>query len=159
MRISDWSSDVCSSDLKQFGAAGGAELPQAPSASLISSPTAATASTPAAHRPANHSRRRGRLLKDDSSMIALLRVDLAAEDPIGIGGVGEDDGNQHRCADQQEAEALVRPGRLPDGDAGRDDEGIEADADAREAQHEERERRQERLRRSEEHTSELQSIM
>src|SRR3546814_2951028 len=52
---------------KQFGAAGGAELPQAPSASLISSPTAATASTPAAHRPANHSRRRGRLLKDDSS--------------------------------------------------------------------------------------------
>src|SRR3546814_1252794 len=97
MRISDWSSDVCSSDLlgqrypgaeqveeeifqhpaepwrpiatpeqstpgssdgswtciaatlarKQFGAAGGAELPQAPSASLISSPTAATASTPA----------------------------------------------------------------------------------------------------------------
>src|SRR3546814_18040144 len=29
---------------KQFGAAGGAELPQAPSASLISSPTAATAS-------------------------------------------------------------------------------------------------------------------
>src|SRR3546814_6271758 len=71
--------------------------------------------------------------------------------------------------------------------SGRDDEGIEADADAREAQLEERERRQERLRglaveqaaqqqpgangdqqrhndaedhgRSEEHTSELQSLM
>src|SRR3546814_17070762 len=104
MRISDWSSDVCSSDLKQFGAAGGAELPQAPSASLISSPTAATASTPAAHRPANHSRRRGRLLKDDSSIIALLRGDLAAEDPTGIGGVGQDDGKQHPCPDQTAAE-------------------------------------------------------
>ena len=49
-------------------------------------------------------------------MIPLADLHLAAEDVIGPGRVGEDDGHDEERADEGEAEALRRPGGGADRD-------------------------------------------
>src|SRR3546814_18828635 len=53
-------------------------------------------------------------------MITIL-ADLAAEDPVGPGGVAEDQRDQHDRAYEHEYLAAFRRGRLPDRDAARND--------------------------------------
>ena len=76
-------------------------------------------------------------------MIALVGIDLSAEDPIGIGGVGEDQRHQDQRADEQEGEALIGCGCIPDRKRGWDDVGIETDAEADKTQKEKAEGREE----------------
>ena len=73
-------------------------------------------------------------------MIAFMRVNLAAEDPIGIGGVGEDQRHEYQDSNKQEAKAFVGSGRIPDRKGGWNDVGIEADAKPNKTQDEQAER-------------------
>src|SRR5438034_6860640 len=71
-----------------------------------------------------------------TSVVAALAPYLAAEYPIGPGGVTEDQRYQHGNPEQQEDEAVLRCRRLPDGDALRHDIGMHADAEPRIGQRE-----------------------
>ena len=54
-------------------------------------------------------------------------VDLSAKDPVRVGGIGQDDGDQHGRAGEEEDLARMRRGSFPDGDAAGHD--IREDAD------------------------------
>src|SRR5689334_9289445 len=56
-----------------------------------------------------------------ASVIAVSGPDLAAKHPIGPGGIGEDQRDQHGDADQHEQLAVAWGGGLPDVDALRHD--------------------------------------
>jgi len=56
-------------------------------------------------------------------------VNLAAEDPIGIGGVDQDHRNQNNGTNQCKPQAFIRGSSLDDGQGGRHDIGIKADPD------------------------------
>src|SRR3546814_9732204 len=73
-------------------------------------------------------------------MITIL-ADLAAEDPVGPGGVAEDQRDQHDRAYEHEYLAAFRLGRLPDRDAARNDVRPHRDGepDHRPGEHDERE--------------------
>src|SRR4051812_2716106 len=64
------------------------------------------------------------------SAISAARCGLAAEHPIGIAGVSQDEGDQPRWADEQESEAPVGCDRLPYRHPARHDERIDAYRDA-----------------------------
>src|SRR5205814_8154903 len=80
-----------------------------------------------------------------ASMIAALGPHLAAEYPIGPGGITQNQRYQHGNPDQQEAQTVLRRRRLPDRDALRHDIGIHADAESGIGQREQRQRQKERL--------------
>lgn len=85
--------------------------------------------------------------KSPRSLVVTARnIDFAAEYPIGMGHVGDNDRHQNERADEEKFKAFVRSRRLPDGDARRHDLRVEADAEPDIAQHEQPERRDERLR-------------
>src|SRR5262249_20016115 len=65
-----------------------------------------------------------------ASVIADAGADLAAEDPIGPTGIGEDERNQDRDSKEHEDLAVLGRSCLPDRDALRHDIGIHADAEA-----------------------------
>src|SRR3546814_13033107 len=76
-------------------------------------------------------------------MITIL-ADLAAEDPVGPGGVAEDQRDQHDRAYEHEYLAAFRRGRLPDRDAARNDVRPHRDGEPDHRQGENDEREQER---------------
>ena len=78
-------------------------------------------------------------------MIAAPGLHLAAEHPIGPRRIAENQRDQHGDAEQHEDLAVLRRGRLPDGDALRHDIGIHADAEAGIGQREQAQRQEERL--------------
>jgi hypothetical protein len=63
-------------------------------------------------------------------MVALRDVGLAAEHPVRVAGVGQDDRQQDRRAHQQEGEARVRGDGFVDRERERDDVRVEADPQA-----------------------------
>ena len=69
-------------------------------------------------------------------MVSPNRLNFPTEHPIGIGGVGKDQRHQHHRANQQERQAVVRRSGVPDRHRVGHDVGINADADAKEAEHE-----------------------
>src|SRR5262252_49552 len=81
-----------------------------------------------------------------SFMVTGRHVDLATEYPVGVGHVRDNDRHQDERADEEKFEALVRSRGLPDGDARRHDFRIKADAEPDIGEHEQPERRDERLR-------------
>ena len=75
-------------------------------ARMINATTPSTA-TPAHQSAINHNSRRARSVKARRSMIALF-ADLAPEHPVGIGGIGEDDGDQDRRPDEKKWDELIQ---------------------------------------------------
>src|SRR4051794_38922366 len=86
----------------------------------------------------------GAAFASPSSMIAALGSHLAAEHPIGPGGVTENEWYQNGHADQHEDLTVLRRRRLPDGDALRHDIRPHADAEPRIGQREQHEGQKER---------------
>src|SRR5215510_5507417 len=78
------------------------------------------------------------------SVIAVALAHAAAEDVVVPERVAEDDRQDRDQPDQQEGLRLRRRGGVPDRDVRRDDEGEEADGDARIGENEERSRKGER---------------
>src|SRR3984893_1188585 len=75
-----------------------------------------------------------------SFVVAARNIHLAAEHPVGMGHVGDNDRHQNERADKEKFKAFVRSRRLPDGDARRHDFRVETDTEPDIAQHEQPER-------------------
>src|SRR6266404_639278 len=81
-----------------------------------------------------------------SLVVTARNIYFAAEYPVGMGHVGDNDRHQNERAEEEKFKAFVRSRRLPEGDAWRHDFRVEDDTEPDIAQHEQPERRDERLR-------------
>src|SRR5262245_42022501 len=78
-------------------------------------------------------------------MITCPSIHLAAEYPIRVACVAEDDRQKHCRADEEKLQALIRRGRVPQRDAWWNDVRIDADAEPNIAEDEQRKRQHEWL--------------
>src|SRR5437763_342551 len=111
----------------------------------------ASVTSPIAHTPASqmtssqtHCPVRLDTVRVLSGVIPGVGSDLSAKDPVSPPGVGQDHRHDQERTDQREAEALGRPGGVPDRDARRNDVRPEADAEAAEAEEDQAEREEKR---------------